>query len=198
MSFLSRKNLLKIEELQSLLANYELATKDTVIHPFSRSLSIVDASKYLRQAFYMGDSAYYTLIPREEQAFIAEYIGNDDRASSAEDGVAAGVVAVVVGVEHKTNWLIADAANRSNDFFRQWCELVVDDEYAVSADRYADVAALPGQIIKTVGQLVCHDFNCTVIRCRGLRLCHGRCECKCKHCLTGQKVCSFHLRIPSE
>jgi predicted RND superfamily exporter protein len=74
------KNLQKIEELQMLLADYTLALKDTAIHPFSRSLSIVDASKYLRQAFYMGDSAYYSLIPREEQAFIGEFIGDDNRA----------------------------------------------------------------------------------------------------------------------
>lgn len=76
------KNLQKIEQLQALLAGYELTLKDTVIHPFSRSLSIVDASKYLRQSFYMGDSAYYTLIPREEQAFIGEFISNDDRANN--------------------------------------------------------------------------------------------------------------------
>jgi predicted RND superfamily exporter protein len=74
------KNLQKIEELQVLLASYKLSLKDTAIHPFSRSLSIVDAGKYLRQAFYMGDSAYYTLIPREEQAFIGEYIGDENRA----------------------------------------------------------------------------------------------------------------------
>ncbi|MFM7233406.1 MAG: efflux RND transporter permease subunit, partial [Flavobacteriales bacterium] len=76
------KNLQKIEQLQTLLANYTLQLKDTTIHPFSRSLSIVDASKYVRQAFYMGDSAYYTLIPREEQAFIADFIGNDERANN--------------------------------------------------------------------------------------------------------------------
>lgn len=76
------KNLQKIEELQALLANYELDLQDTTIHPFSRSLSIVDAGKYLRQAFYMGDSAYYSLIPREEQAFIGEYIGDDNRANT--------------------------------------------------------------------------------------------------------------------
>jgi len=75
------KNLQKIEELQTLLANYELTLKDTVIHPFSRSLSIVDASKFIRQSFYMGDSAYYTLIPREEQAFIGEFIGEENKAN---------------------------------------------------------------------------------------------------------------------
>jgi len=76
------KNLQKIEQLQTLLASYELHLKDTTIHPFSRSLSIVDAGKYVRQAFYMGDSAYYSLIPREEQAFIGEYVSNDERSNN--------------------------------------------------------------------------------------------------------------------
>jgi predicted RND superfamily exporter protein len=75
------KNLQKIEELQTLLSNYQLTLKDTVIHPFSRSLSIVDAGKFIRQAFYMGDSAYYTLIPREEQAFIGEFIGEENKTN---------------------------------------------------------------------------------------------------------------------
>ncbi|MFN5620463.1 MAG: efflux RND transporter permease subunit [Flavobacteriales bacterium] len=74
------KNLQKIEELQMLLAGYELKLADTTIHPFSKSLSIVDAGKYVKQAFYDGDSAYYTLINREEQAFIGEYISSEDRA----------------------------------------------------------------------------------------------------------------------
>ena len=74
------KNLQKIEELQQMLANYELRLADTIIHPFSKSLSIVDAGKYVKQAFYDGDSAYYTLINREEQAFIGEYISSEDRA----------------------------------------------------------------------------------------------------------------------
>lgn len=72
------KNLKKIEELQDLLAGYELKLKDTTIHPFSRSLSIVDAGKYVKQAFYGGDPEYYTLINREEQAFIAEYVKSDE------------------------------------------------------------------------------------------------------------------------
>jgi hypothetical protein len=75
------KNLKKIEELQALLANYTLTLKDTTIHPFSRSLSIVDAIKFIRQSFYMGDSSYYSLIPREEQAFIGEFIGDENKAN---------------------------------------------------------------------------------------------------------------------
>ena len=75
------KNLQKIEELQTLLADYELQLEDTIIHPFARSLSIVDAGKYLKQAFYNGDPEYYTLMARDEQSFIASYIKTDQTQS---------------------------------------------------------------------------------------------------------------------
>ncbi len=68
------QNLAKIEELQTLLADYTLQIKDTVIHPFSRSLSIVDAGKFVKQAFYNGDPEYYSLMAREEQSFIGPYL----------------------------------------------------------------------------------------------------------------------------
>jgi predicted RND superfamily exporter protein len=71
------KNLSRIEDLQSLLAGYELKLKDTTIHPFSRSLSIVDAGKFVKQAFYDGDPDYYTLISRDEQSFIGPYLEGD-------------------------------------------------------------------------------------------------------------------------
>jgi hypothetical protein len=67
------KNLAKIEELQALLTNYTLQVEDTVIHPFSRSLSIADAGKFIKQAFYNGDPERYTLIQRNEQSFIAPF-----------------------------------------------------------------------------------------------------------------------------
>lgn len=79
------KNLQKIEELQLLLADYQLKMKDTIIHPFSRSLSIVDAGKFVKQAFYGGDPEYYTLMARDEQSFIADYIQADpEKSKSAE------------------------------------------------------------------------------------------------------------------
>lgn len=75
------KNLQKIEELQQVLQTYQLQLKDTIIHPFSRSLSIVDAGKYLKQSFYGGDPEYYTLMARDEQSFIADYIQADQKQS---------------------------------------------------------------------------------------------------------------------
>ncbi len=72
------KNLSKIEDLQVLLDTFKLDIGDTIIHPFSRSLSIVDAGKYVKQAFYDGDPAYYTLISRDEQSFIAPYLEGDN------------------------------------------------------------------------------------------------------------------------
>ncbi len=71
------KNLQKIEELQTLLHQFTLQIGDTTIHPFSRSLSIVDASKFIKQAFYNGDPEYYSLIARDEQSFIGPYVSGD-------------------------------------------------------------------------------------------------------------------------
>jgi predicted RND superfamily exporter protein len=54
----------RISQLQDTLATYT---------QFSKSLSIADASKFARQAFYNGDPERYTLIPRNEQSFIAPF-----------------------------------------------------------------------------------------------------------------------------
>ena len=79
------KNLERIEELQTLLAGYELKLQDTTIHPFSRSLSVVDAGKFVKQAFYNGDPEYYTLMARDEQSFIGPYIqGNNYNSKGFE------------------------------------------------------------------------------------------------------------------
>ncbi|MFN0030573.1 MAG: efflux RND transporter permease subunit [Flavobacteriales bacterium] len=73
----SQRNLGRIEDLQILLDTFQLRLQDTTIHPFSRSLSIVDAGKFVKQAFYDGDPEYYTLISRDEQSFIAPYLEGD-------------------------------------------------------------------------------------------------------------------------
>lgn len=84
------KNLARIEELQDLLAGYQLKVasplsgEDTMIHPFSRSLSIADAGKFVKQAFYNGDPEYYTLISRNEQSFIGPYLQNDYQSKGME------------------------------------------------------------------------------------------------------------------
>lgn len=81
-------NLKKIEELQELLTEYTLQIGDTTIHPFSRSLSIVDAVKYAKQAFYNGDPEYYSLMAREEQSFIGPYIqGNNYNTGGRESAL---------------------------------------------------------------------------------------------------------------
>lgn len=73
----SEKNLSKIEDLQLLLEDYELKLKDTTIHPFSKSLSIVDAGKFVKQAYYEGDPDFYSLMSRDEQSFIGLYLQKD-------------------------------------------------------------------------------------------------------------------------
>jgi predicted RND superfamily exporter protein len=54
----------RISQLQDTLKTYP---------QISKSLSIADASKFARQAFYNGDPERYTLIERNEQSFIAPF-----------------------------------------------------------------------------------------------------------------------------
>ncbi len=68
-------NLKRIEKLQNLLAEYP---------EFSKSLSIVDASKFVRQAFYNGDPDRYTLIKKNEQSFIGPYLKGDYETKGLE------------------------------------------------------------------------------------------------------------------
>lgn len=65
-------NLKKIEQLQALLAEYPA---------ISKSLSIVDAVKMSRQAFYGGDPVEYQLIKNEEKSFIGPYITGTGKAA---------------------------------------------------------------------------------------------------------------------
>lgn len=74
------KNLAKIEELQDTLRSFQLQLSDTLLHPFSKSLSVVDAGKYIKQAYYDGDSSFYSLMSRDEQPFIAEYLKGNKAA----------------------------------------------------------------------------------------------------------------------
>jgi len=46
---------------------------------FSRSISIVDALKFIRQSFYNGNPERYDLITTRERAFFADYIDNADK-----------------------------------------------------------------------------------------------------------------------
>jgi len=58
-------NLKKIEKLQGLLTEYP---------ELSKSVSIVDAIKYAKQAFYNGRESKYKLIKGNEKTFIAPYL----------------------------------------------------------------------------------------------------------------------------
>lgn len=61
-------NLKRLERLQELLAEYP---------EFSRSLSIADAVKFGKQAFFSGDPSRYSLMNRQEQSFIGPYFSSD-------------------------------------------------------------------------------------------------------------------------
>ena len=60
-------NLRKIEELSEELSSFK---------EFSKPSSYVDMVKYSKQAFYNGDSAYYSLPNSQEQRMILDYLKN--------------------------------------------------------------------------------------------------------------------------
>lgn len=68
-------NLKKLEDLQTLLSEYDV---------FSRSLSIADAVKFGKQAFYGSDPARYTLMNRQEQSFIGPYFRSETESTGIE------------------------------------------------------------------------------------------------------------------
>lgn len=72
------KTIARIDSLQGVL--------DTLPHVstnISRSLSIADAMKFARQAFYDGDPEYYGLMSRGEQQFIGPYFTQSDSAGKS-------------------------------------------------------------------------------------------------------------------
>ncbi|MCB0761719.1 MAG: MMPL family transporter [Flavobacteriales bacterium] len=69
------KNLKKIEELQELLITYP---------EFSNSLSIVDATKFARQAFYNGNPSRYARIKSNEESLIGPYLSNNYNTQGIE------------------------------------------------------------------------------------------------------------------
>ena len=62
-------NLQKVEKLTDLLTTYK---------EFSRPVSYVDVIKYSKQAFYNGDSSYYSLPNSQEHATILSYLKNSN------------------------------------------------------------------------------------------------------------------------
>ena len=66
---LKESTLRKIEKVQELLREYP---------EISKSLSIVDAVKFVKQSFYGGDVNRYKLISGNEKSFIAPYLSGKD------------------------------------------------------------------------------------------------------------------------
>jgi hypothetical protein len=52
-----------------------------------------------------------------------------------ELGIAAGVVAMPVGVQHEVHGLFGDRPDGRQDLFAQWRELIVDQQHPVGAHR---------------------------------------------------------------
>jgi predicted RND superfamily exporter protein len=70
---LDLENLRRIDTLQDRLHNYP---------EFSKSMSVADAAKFLRQAYYMGSESRYKLPVERERVRIAKYLQGDGQSDS--------------------------------------------------------------------------------------------------------------------
>ena len=76
-NYVTRDNFLRrVEKMQKMLAQYP---------DFSRSLSLVDASKFAKQAYYNGNPAKYALIRGNEKSFIGPYLKNQYETGGVEN-----------------------------------------------------------------------------------------------------------------
>jgi len=113
-------NMNKMNELSQVLSEYP---------EFSTSSSYVDAIKYTRQAFYNGDSSYYSLPNPQEQRLISSYLGN----SSSEQGLV-NLLMDSLKQEARFSLRMADISTEKmdillNDLFTKINKIFDEDKY---------------------------------------------------------------------
>jgi hypothetical protein len=86
-------------------------------------------------------------------------VRHDPRAGLAEILVAAGVIAVPVGVDHEPHRLIGDLTERGEDPVGERRVLIVHQNHAVLAHRDADVPARALEHVDPVGELGALDLD---------------------------------------
>ena len=84
---------------------------------------------------------------------LAHVVLRDDRRFLLEECVAAGVVAVIVGVDDEADRLVGNALERSLDLLGQGSVFVVDHDDAVVTHRRADVSARSLQHVDAAGNV---------------------------------------------
>ena len=111
---------------------------------------------------------------------------DDDGAHLAEVLVAAGVIAVHVGVDDELDRLRRQALDRGGDLVAERRELRVDHEYAIRAEQHADRPALAVERVELVGDLVGLDLDLAEVRrALGVRRRGAHHQCSQEHCNSG-------------
>ena len=102
---------------------------------------------------------------------IAQFIAREDGdAHVREILVAAGVIAVHVGVHQEANRLVGNLMDGRGDLLRQRRELRVHHEDSIRPDQHADSAALAFERVEIVADLGGLDFHFAEIGLRSLRI----------------------------
>ncbi len=84
--------------------------------------------------------------------------------------VAAGVVAVHVGVHHEADRFVGNLVDGRGDLLRERRELRVHHEDSFRPDEHADGAALAFERVEIVADLGGLDLHFAEVRLRGLRI----------------------------
>ena len=117
---------------------------------------------------------------------------HNQRAGFTHILIAAGVIAVPVGVQHKLDRLVTDLLERREYLRADRRVLIVDDEQRIFADGYTNIATCTEQDVSRRRKFFCLDFDLIEIL---LRL--GRAEKKCEYDehRSGQDVVVWHLGL---
>ena len=116
-----------------------------------------DRQAFLGQRRLFAAQKFDELLARKALAYIV--LRHNQRARLAQINIAAGMVAMPMGVDHKADRLWRQQFDRRFNFRRQRRELVINQEYAVRPDRQAHIAAGTDEHIHRIAQLVGFDFN---------------------------------------
>jgi hypothetical protein len=73
---------------------------------------------------------------------LANVILGNNRSVFLEDGVTAGVIAVIVGVDNEAHRLVGDAFERRLNLIGQGSVLIIHDDDSILPDRGADIAGI--------------------------------------------------------
>jgi len=80
-------------------------------------------------------------------------------ANLAQIVVAAGVIAMHVGIDQKADFTVVQRPDRRHNAVGKRGILIIDHHHTIFTHRQSDIAAAPFQIVDTAGNMMRNDFH---------------------------------------